>query len=375
MTDFTPAEVFPPGEFLLDAINDRGWTQTEFAEIIARPTRLVNEVIAGKRAISPDTAREFSAALGTSPEYWMNLETAYQLSKTSPAADRISREANLRERFPVREMLKRGWIGPCDKFDELEKAVLSYFGIESIEQPVAFSHAARRNYDNQISTAQLAWLLRVNQLASAMRVPKYSESSLRDALMQLVVLMTEPEEVRHVPRILNECGVRFVIVEPIPGSKIDGVCFWLDKNRSPVIGLSLKGGDRIDRFWFNLRHEIEHVLRFDGRDDPVIDDFDDVSSFELESEKAANSAAANFCVPAEKMNDFFVRHHPTYSHTALVGFSRVMKRHPGIVAGQVQRRLGRYDIFKKYQAKIRQIITTTALTDGYGQSLSITASA
>ena len=46
-----------------------------------------------------------------------------------------------------------------------------------------------------------------------------------------------------MPRILSECGLRLVIVEPIPGSKIDGVCFWIDTNRSPVIGLSLKGGN------------------------------------------------------------------------------------------------------------------------------------
>ena len=85
-------------------------------------------------------------------------------------------------------------------------------------------------------------------------------------------LTTEPENVRHVPRALAECGVRLVIVEPIPGSKIDGVCFWID-NEEPVIGLSLKS-DFIDKFWFNLWHEISHVLRGDGKEDIVIDDFE-----------------------------------------------------------------------------------------------------
>jgi HTH-type transcriptional regulator / antitoxin HigA len=218
---------------------------------------------------------------------------------------------------------------------------------------------------------QEAWLLRVYKLASALTVPKYSESVLRAALGDLELLMTEPDEIRHIPRILTECGVRFVVVEPIPGSRIDGVCFWLDRNRSPVIGLSLKGSDQIDRFWFNLRHEIEHVLRCDGRSGIVIDDFEDVSASASEAERAANLAAADFCVPQKKMDDFVARHHPIYTNQALVGFSRLMKRHPGIIAGQLQKRLDRWDLFKKFQAKVRHIITKTALTDGYGRTISI----
>jgi HTH-type transcriptional regulator/antitoxin HigA len=81
MTKRIPAEVFPPGEYLQDELDERGWTQTEFAEIIGCPTSLVDEIIAGKRGITPETAKEFAAVLGTSAEYWMNLEAAYQLFK------------------------------------------------------------------------------------------------------------------------------------------------------------------------------------------------------------------------------------------------------------------------------------------------------
>ena len=79
MTERIPAEVFPPGEFLRDELEVRNWTQTEFAEIIGRPTRLVNEIIAGKRGVTPETAQEFAAAFGTGAQFWLNLETSYQL--------------------------------------------------------------------------------------------------------------------------------------------------------------------------------------------------------------------------------------------------------------------------------------------------------
>ena len=353
-------------------MDERGWTQSELAEIIGRPGRLISEIVAGKRGITPDTAHEFGAAFGTPAQFWMDLDTAYQLSRVKPAAGAIARKAQLRQRFPVREMMKRGWIKPASTDDDLEREVLSFFRLKALGDQVNFDHAARRNYATSLSPSQEAWLFRLRQIAEALQVPKYSENALRSAISdELQVLMTEPEEVRHVPRVLAECGVRFVIVEPIPGSRIDGACFWLDGKMSPVIGLSLKGGDQIDRFWFNLRHELEHVLRGDGQQGVVIDDFEDLSANETDAERAANEAAADYCVPSAKMKDFVARHHPLYSEQSLVGFSRIVKRHPGLVAGQIQRRLNRWDIFRKHQTKVRQFITQTALTDGYGKNISL----
>ncbi len=77
----TPAEAFHPGEFLWDELTARHWSQAEFAEIIGRPVEFVNEIIVGKRGLTPETAQAFGAALGTSAEFWMNLDTAYQLWK------------------------------------------------------------------------------------------------------------------------------------------------------------------------------------------------------------------------------------------------------------------------------------------------------
>jgi HTH-type transcriptional regulator/antitoxin HigA len=133
-----------------------------------------------------------------------------------------------------------------------------------------------------------------------------------------------------------------------------------------VIGLSLKG-DHIDRFWFNLWHEIEHILRGDGKEgDIVVDDFEADASQLSDRELAANEAAANHCVPSKLMKDFIARHNPMFSEKSIIGFARIVKRHPGIVAGQIQKRTGRWDLFKKLQPRVREIVTRSALTDGYG---------
>ncbi|MEO8714409.1 MAG: HigA family addiction module antitoxin, partial [Acetobacteraceae bacterium] len=260
MTDaFIAAEAFPPGEFLRDELEERGWTQDEFAKMISRPARLISEILAGKRGITPETAIVFSAALGTSPQFWMNLETAFrlfELSRTAPAPASIAREARLRERFPVREMMKRGWIEKSSDVDILETRVLQFYRIESVDQARSLPFAASRS--GPPSPAQEAWVYRAKQVAEAAAVPPaYTPALLRGALDRLSAMRSAPEEARHVSRVLAECGVRFVIVEPMPSSRIDGACFWLD-DRSPVVAMTILH-DRIDNFWFVLRHEIEHV--------------------------------------------------------------------------------------------------------------------
>jgi len=88
---FKPAEVFPPGEFIRDELEARGWTQAKFAKIIGRPLQNVNEVINGKRRITPETAVLIAAAFGTSPDVWLNLENAYRLSKLPAPREVIQR--------------------------------------------------------------------------------------------------------------------------------------------------------------------------------------------------------------------------------------------------------------------------------------------
>jgi HTH-type transcriptional regulator/antitoxin HigA len=81
-----PAEVFPPGEYLRDELATRGWTQAQFAKIIARPLQVVNGIINGKTAVTAQTAKQIAAALETSAELWINLQGSYDLF-TEPEAD------------------------------------------------------------------------------------------------------------------------------------------------------------------------------------------------------------------------------------------------------------------------------------------------
>jgi HTH-type transcriptional regulator/antitoxin HigA len=385
MRDRVPAEAFAPGEFLKEELDARGWTQEEFAAVIGRPTTLVNQIVLGKRAITPEAASEIGAALGVDAEYWLNLETAYRLwlvrqQQEAPALERISRMAKLRERFPVREMTKRDWIKRTKDPDELQQEILALARAKRLEDIGASSlaYAAKQTYyGRDLKPVQEAWLWRVRQMAEAMPMKQaYSEAALRSRVETLRTLTSEVEQVAEIPKLAAEAGVRFLVVEGLPGAWIDGVTFWLNA-KSPVIALTLRF-DRLDNFWFVLRHEIEHVLRGDGRDQAIVDvnigPGAETSSRELpKQEKIANDAAAAFFIPQRQFVSFLSDLVDSYSEQKVIDFAKSLNVHPAIVVGQIHKRLERYDILRKYLAKVRHVITEAAVTDGFGRLYRLSA--
>ena len=69
-----------PGEVLIEEfLNPNQMTQIKLAEKMGIPVQRINTLIAGKRDMSPETAILLSKALNTTPEFWMNLQTAHDL--------------------------------------------------------------------------------------------------------------------------------------------------------------------------------------------------------------------------------------------------------------------------------------------------------
>ncbi len=158
-------------------------------------------------------------------------------------------------------------------------------------------------------------------------------------------------------------------MEKLPNAKIDGVCFWLDG--VPVIGMSLQH-DRIDNFWFVLRHECEHVLNQHGKEKEIMDIDLDIATISIsEEERIANDAASNFCAPSDKLDFWLKRKHPYYYERDVLAFSRTVERHPGLVVGQIRRKLNRYDYLTRYLVKIRHFVLPVSMADGWGQTVPV----
>jgi addiction module HigA family antidote len=74
-----------PGEILQEEfLTPLGLTQVALAKHIGVPTQRINELIRGKRGVTPETAWLLSQAFDTTPEFWINLQTNYDLAVNHP---------------------------------------------------------------------------------------------------------------------------------------------------------------------------------------------------------------------------------------------------------------------------------------------------
>jgi len=369
MNSRTPAEVFPPGDFIREELEERGWTQSDLAKIMERPLPAINMIIAGKKSVTPETAIGLAGAFGTSPAFWLNLETAYQLSKVSVLNQETVRErARLFESAPVKDMEKRCWIKASNKVDDLRNRLAEFFSLNEVSRLRVAAKSSIQS--SELTPEQTAWCVRALQLAKSVPAKPFTGKSLEDGISKLRALADFPENVTHVPKVLSEAGVRFVVVEHLPKSKIDGAALWLgDGWDKPVIALSLRY-DRIDSFWHTLFHECSHIKHKDSYvvDVDIVGADRCLSDAELSDvELRANQEAAEMLISKEKLQSFIQRTRPFYYSAKIIQFANLIKIHPGIIAGQLQHKKEiDWGTHRQMLVKVRDILIGAALTDGWG---------
>jgi len=83
---------FHPGEFLAEELDERGMTGAELARVLNIPQNRVSEILNGKRAVTVDTALRLARWIGSSSQYWLNLQQIYDLRIAEERiADEITR--------------------------------------------------------------------------------------------------------------------------------------------------------------------------------------------------------------------------------------------------------------------------------------------
>lgn len=355
-----------PGDHVKELMVQRRWSQAELAYVLGVTTATVNQVVNSKRPITPEMAKLLAMAFDRPAEEFADLQARWSLANAPEPDEEVRARAFAQSNYPLRDMVKRGWINDPKETGGAYGELCRFFGVNTLDGVASLGHAAKKSGAAGPTGEQLAWLYRVRAIASEMPTPAYSKAKLADAIDRMSAMRASPEELRHVPRLLHEAGVRFVIVEGLPGGRIDGVCTWLDDN-SPVIGMSLRF-DRIDNFWFVLRHECAHVLHGHGKSVAIIDSELSLSTADVDEEEAvANKEAADFCIPADKIRSFYVRKNPFFSEADVVAFAKINNVHPGLVVGQIHHLTGEFRNLRQYLVNIRKFVTSSAMTDGYGQ--------
>lgn len=76
-----PDLAIPPDEVLAEELGACGLTQSQLARQMGRPLQVVNEIVRGKKRITGETALQLAEALGISADFWMRIESDYELNK------------------------------------------------------------------------------------------------------------------------------------------------------------------------------------------------------------------------------------------------------------------------------------------------------
>ena len=329
-----------PGEILLEALQDRGMTQSELAQRMARPAKTINEIIKGKAAITAETAIQLERTLGISARFWNGLESTYRDSLARQEAQReLQSNVSWLDDFPIADLVRHRQIERGASKSQTLANALSYLGISS---PAAFdrhwlsSAAAFRSSPGFLASpkAVAAWLTWGEREASKVDVAPYNEARFRQVLRDIRPLTRRVpfmQILRQVKEMCAGAGVVIILIPELKGTHLSGAARWLGSKA--VIQLSLRH-KKDDQFWFTVYHEAGHLLSSTRRRD-YIDSAEPASTHEVDNdETAANNFARDTLLPPAEYMAF--ANAGNFSQTAILVFAERQQIAAGIVVARLQ---------------------------------------
>lgn len=344
-----------PIEAIKFVMDQRGLKQADLVEFIGSRPR-VSEILSGKRSLTLSMIRSLHEGLGIPAE--ILIADGSSLPKGGEAVDWNS--------FPVREIVKRGWVSSDFDYktqaEEIMRNLITHAGFAddySLDTTACFRQGSYRRAKADPKAVQ-TWLLAARAMAKKVKcqvVYKKDEidQSFISKVAHLSVLKDAP---RFAQEYLLSKGIKLVIVEKLDRTHLDGA-IMIEPSGTPVIALSLRY-DRLDNFWFTLAHELAHlvlchVYRTEGQ--CIVDDLESISSSKDEHEKEASSVATEALIPSESWAS-----HPARL-TANIKDVRELARkadiHQSIVAGRIRFERNNYSLLSRHvgQGQVRKLFS------------------
>lgn len=371
------------GQLIEQSIATSQLSQKTVAIITGIAPASLNRMIKGTKPIDAMTALRLQEALGLNAQTLLYAQAEKALcdaqEKFTSQKKSIDQVKKILSIAPVPEMVNRSWLGgvrPEDLdgsnrgvWERIEKKLQDFYGVKDLEEIRGkVSAAAKKTKEEDPFTPdQIAWIGRSRQVARTVIISRKFNSEYKEELLnQLKGFLVLPRDVLKVSALLAKFGVRLVFVEGLKSTKIDGACTWLSDN-APVIAMSLRY-DRIDNFWFILRHELEHVFQGDGKERTAIDS---VNSMQLCEDKA-NCSYANFIDPNSEIERYLGQ--GIRSEVEMCSLAKKLGIHTGLVAGRVQFLTKQYALFRKHLVPVRSYFLSKRQgnVDGWGIPCAIT---
>ncbi|MBQ9872427.1 MAG: HigA family addiction module antidote protein [Eubacterium sp.] len=324
---------FHPGYYVKEIVDESGLTQQDFAKRLDTTPKNLSILIRGEQRLSIDIAMKLSRLIGTSIDYWLNLQKAYDaLIAEFNSEKELTEERKVFEHFdykyfrdnyglPALPRQKDKQIKELRTFLHLASLTILYkpdmfvsYRTDRESQHKSIANTIKANTMVQIATNQ----------ALQSNAPKYDKKKFEKAIDYALTLTKNHEGFYPlIKKAFWESGVCFVILPNISGSKTNGATKKLGDN------ILLMVNDRrlsSDSFWFTLFHEIGHIINGDYG----ISSDEDVGA----KEEAANRYAQDSLIPRDKYKEFV--HSARFDIQSIKAFADQIDRDPSIVLGRLQ---------------------------------------
>lgn len=325
---------FHPGYYIKELVETSGLTQEDFAKRLDTTPKNLSLLVRGEQNLSVDMAMKLSRMTGTSVNYWMNLQNAYDsLIAEFKSEEEMEKEREIFEYFDYKYFRDNyGLPNLARKKNEQIRQVREFLNVATLsvfmkkDMAVSFRSAEKELALGNIIKANVMVQIATNKALKTI-APKFNKKEFENAVKYALTLTKNHKEFYPLLReAFLKTGVIFIILPNIPGSKINGATKKIGDN------IMLMVNDRrlnADSFWFTLFHEIGHIMNGDYG-----------ISFEKEAgeqEEAADKYAEDNLIPPGKYQDFLKKEKGKVNLQAIMMFAEQIDRDPGIVLGRLQK--------------------------------------
>lgn len=336
-----------PGMSLSDELGFLHLSATDLAKRTGVTKKHWSNILNGKASITPEVALKLEKVTGTKASYWNNLSRNYQAS-LAQADERAHIELEVKNidefKETYQELVKQEvlenytWVK--SNYSEITRCLLNFFSVNSFAyipstQPVLF-----RRKEQTINRNTVAALIRLGERkAQSVQTEPFNKNALKAALVEIKSYsLLEPNV--YLPLLEERFRTLGIVLVCVPGFKhtgLQGAAKWIGVDKAMVI-VKARGQEETttvteDKFWFNLFHELGHLV-LHGKSEEFLDLDDVVDSVE---EKEANSFANKQFMGGFELSDLqeYTNNSVINAEKAIVGLSKRFGVAPSIIAGQL----------------------------------------
>lgn len=339
----TPVQATHPGVLIKDEIEATpNLNQRTLAKELGVQPSFLNEIIKGKRPVTADIAILLEKILGVSAGYWMKFQSQYEIDKARVKQKNIKKIRNIelwsiiKEYVPVLYFKKHNYLN--DDIESDIKTVKNIYQVETLDGLVsAFSKDKfayyRKSEKLKIDDNNMfAWSSLAQYEAKKQKTNTFNFDNLKQLCVNLNNIFYDNSETpERVKVVLNQFGIKMLLIDKLEKTPIDGFSFWSDKN--PAIALTLRH-NRIDNFAFTVMHEIGHI-DLHLRNDKDLKFMDLTRKENLDKcENEADNYAQEKLISKEIWQDILGNHLPLNDHK-IIALGNKHKINPAILLGRV----------------------------------------